>query len=187
MNRIILIGASTGGVDATLTVLRDMPADSPGIIIVQHMPDNFTELYAHNLNKKLPHIVKEATGGECVLPGHIYIGKAGNSLEVTCIRGNYILLIGGHEKRNGHCPSIDVLFESAAAAAGKNATGVLLTGMGDDGARGLLTLKKAGAHTIGQDEETSVVYGMPKAAYEIGALSIQLPLSEIAAEILRRQ
>ncbi|ACV61535.1 response regulator receiver modulated CheB methylesterase [Desulfofarcimen acetoxidans DSM 771] len=178
-NSIIAIGASTGGTEAILSILKQFPGNMPGIVIVQHMPPVFTKMYAQRLNNSCLLEVKEAQKGDRVLPGtvliapgdyHMRIKKAGDNYSVECLKG---------EKVNGHCPSVDVLFESVAEKAGSAAIGVILTGMGHDGARGLLSMRKKGALTIGQNEETCVVYGMPKVAYEIGAVQKQSSLLSI--------
>jgi len=183
-NRVILIGASTGGTDATAEILKHLPDNLPGIVIVQHMPSGFTKMYAQRLDGLSGIRVSEAQdgdrvnrGGALIAPGgmHLMLKKDAAGYYVECIHG---------ERVNGHCPSVGVLFDSAAKTAGPEAVGVLLTGMGRDGAEGLLHMKKAGAFTIGQDEATSVVYGMPMAAYEIGAVTIQAPLQQIADLII---
>ena len=178
-NKIIAIGASTGGTEAILAVLRALPEDMPGIVIVQHMPPVFTKMYAQRLDKTVALNVKEAQTGDavrqgCVLiaPGdcHMKIERTGNVYKAECFKG---------EKVNGHCPSVDVLFHSVARTAGKNAIGVILTGMGYDGAKGLLAMRQNGARTIGQDEKSSVVYGMPKVAYHLGAVEKRASLEDI--------
>ncbi len=178
--RVVAIGASTGGTEATAAILRDLPAEMPGIVIVQHMPANFTRMYAERLDRVSRLKVSEAKTGDRVEPGtalvapggkHLYLRKDAKGYYVRCARG---------EKVNGHCPSVDELFNSVAAAAGKEAVGVILTGMGRDGARGLLSMRRAGAYTIGQDRESCVVYGMPMAAYELGAVKVQAPVEKIA-------
>ncbi|HYH02048.1 MAG TPA: CheB methylesterase domain-containing protein, partial [Bacillota bacterium] len=181
--RIIAIGASTGGTEATERVLKEFPPNMPGTVIVQHMPAVFTKMYAERLNNSCLMEVKEAENGDRVYPGRILIApgdfhmrlkKAGSEYLVECFKG---------EKVNGHCPSVDVLFNSVAQHAGRSALGVILTGMGADGAKGLLAMRQQGARTIGQDEESSVVYGMPKVAYELGAVERQAPLDNIAGLI----
>lgn len=178
-SKILAIGASTGGTEAIYSLLKAMPRDIPGTVIVQHMPPVFTRMYSERLNKACSMEVKEAENGDKVLPGrvliapgdyHMRIKKAGSIYVVECFKG---------EKVNGHCPSVDVLFESVAKVAGKNALGVILTGMGGDGAKGLLAMRKSGARTIGQDEQSCVVYGMPKVAYDIGAVERQVSLDSI--------
>lgn len=182
-NRLIAIGASTGGTEAIFHVLKMLPENTPGIVIVQHIPPNFSRMFADRLNETTRLKVKEAVTGDyveqgrvLVAPGdqHMMIKKAGNRYRVECFN---------EAKVNGHCPSVDVLFESVAKAAANNAIGVILTGMGSDGAKGLLSMRKNGARTIGQDEKSSVVYGMPKAAFTIGAVEKQVSLDGIAPAI----
>lgn len=181
---IIAIGASTGGTEATYDVLKEFPEDMPGIVIVQHMPPVFTRMYAERLNKTCRLEVKEAADGDVLQPGkvliapgdyHMELVKKGRTYSVRCFKG---------EKVNGHCPSVDVLFNSVMETAGRDALGIILTGMGNDGAKGLLNLRKKGAYTIGQDEKTSIVYGMPMVAYNIGAVAKQLPLQKIPEEVM---
>lgn len=179
-NTIIAIGASTGGTEAIYEIIHALPRDMPGIVVVQHMPPVFTAMYAQRLNNSCRMEVKEAESGDVITPGkvliapggdfHMRINKKGSSHIVECMKG---------EKMNGHCPSVDVLFNSVAEKVGANAIGVILTGMGYDGAKGLLNMRKAGAMTIGQDEQSSVVYGMPKVAYDIGAVCKQVTLKNI--------
>lgn len=179
-NRIIAIGASTGGTEAIFHVVKSLPANIPGIVIVQHIPPNFSRMFAERLNNSTSLNVKEARTGDfvekgsvLVAPGdqHMKIVRVGDSYKVHCYKG---------DKVNGHCPSVDVLFESVAREAGQNAIGVILTGMGYDGAKGLLSMRRKGARTIGQDEASSVVYGMPKVAFNIGAVEKQASLGNIA-------
>ena len=181
--RLIAIGASTGGTEAISSILETLDVDVPGIVIVQHMPPVFTNMYAQRLNNHLALTIKEAKTGDvvrrgCVLiaPGdfHMTVKKSGADYKVECFKG---------EKVNGHCPSVDVLFQSVAQEAGKNAIGVILTGMGQDGAQGLLSMRNKGARTVGQDGSSSIVYGMPKVAYDIGAVEIQAPLGRITQTI----
>ena len=180
------IGASTGGTDAILEVVKDLPATTPGIVIVQHMPPVFTQMYAQRLDRICKMRVKEAAPGDRVVAGQIIIGAGGFHLRLARdARGYFVTSVAG-PKVNGHCPSVDVLFDSVAETAGRKAIGVILTGMGADGAKGLLRMRKAGAYTIGQDKESSVVYGMPMVAYDIGAVEKQLPLNAIDNEILRQ-
>lgn len=183
-DKLIVIGASTGGTEAIHYLLQQLPADMPGIVIVQHMPPIFSRMFAERLNRSCPQEVSEASGYDYVQPGtvliapgdrHASIVKAGNRFRIECSRG---------DKVSGHCPSVDVLFESAAQAAGDRAIGILLTGMGQDGARGMLALRQSGARTIAQDEASSVVYGMPKAAYEIGAVEVRAALPDISRILL---
>ncbi len=178
---IVAIGASTGGTEAIATVLKEFDYDIPGVVIVQHMPPKFTEMYADRLNEKCRVHVKEAQTGDMVLPGHVLIAPGGDShMKVVSKDGGYQVVIRQGEKVNGHRPSVDVLFESVAQTAKDKAVGIILTGMGGDGAKGLLAMKNAGARTIGQDESTCVVYGMPKVAYDIGAVEYQEKLPDIA-------
>lgn len=183
-NKLIAIGASTGGTEAIYNVLKAFPRDMPGIVIVQHMPPVFTKMYAERLNNSCVVEVKEAQDGDRVIPGraliapgdaHMRLKKAGNLYLVECFKG---------EKVNGHCPSVDVLFESVAKYAGRNSIGIILTGMGYDGAKGMQSMRRAGARTIGQDEASSVVYGMPKVAYDIGAVERQASLGSIPNIVL---
>lgn len=180
-NLIIAIGASTGGTEAICTVMKDYGADLPGIVVVQHMPPGFTEMYAKRLDNQCRVRVKEAQTGDRVLPGTVLIAPGGDKhMRVVNVGGNYQVEVVAGPKVNGHCPSVDVLFESVARVAGKDALGIILTGMGGDGAKGLLVMRQAGARTIGQDESTCVVYGMPKVAYDLGAVEYQDKLSDIA-------
>jgi two-component system chemotaxis response regulator CheB len=185
-NRIIAIGASTGGTEAVAELLSLLPPLMPGIVIVQHMPPFFTKLYAERLNRQLPYEVTEAVPGEAIKAGHVYIAPGDTHLRIKNFSGHLFTHVFGSEKVNGHCPSVDVLFESVAAEAKERAIGVILTGMGSDGARGLLAMRDAGAYTLGQDEKTSVVYGMPQKAVEMGAVVKQASLSAIATLIVGR-
>lgn len=182
--KIICIGASTGGTEAIYTVLKDMPPNIPGIVIVQHIPPVFSKMFAERLNAQSPLTVVESAGNEIIEPGKVFIAPGDKHLRVKKSGDTYKTELFEGEKVNGHCPSVDVLFSSAAKACGKNAVGVILTGMGQDGAKGLLEMKRNGAYTIGQDEKTSIVYGMPKAAFEIGAVDKQLGLDSIAGSII---
>ena len=180
-NLVIAIGASTGGTEAIFAVMKDYGADLPGIVVVQHMPPGFTEMYAKRLDNQCRVRVKEARTGDRVLPGTVLIAPGGDKhMHLVKVNGMYQVEIKAGPKVNGHCPSVDVLFESVAKVAGPNALGIILTGMGGDGAKGLLAMRKAGARTIGQDESTCVVYGMPKVAYDLGAVEFQEKLSNIA-------
>lgn len=182
---VIAIGASTGGTEAILEVVKDLPATTPGIVIVQHMPPVFTNMYAQRLNRICKMSVKEAAPGDRVETGKIIIGAGEYHLRLAKdVKGYYVRSEPG-PKVSGHCPSVDVLFESVAVTAGPNAMGIELTGMGADGANGLLKMRQAGAYTVGQDKDTCVVYGMPMVAFNIGAVQKQLPLGEIGAEIIR--
>ena len=184
-NCLIAIGASTGGTEAILEVVRDLPATTPGIVVVQHMPPVFTKLYAERLDRTCHMSVKEAENGDRVEPGKIIIGAGGFHLRVMKDRQGFYVKSEPGEKVSGHCPSVDVLFESVAALGGAETMGILLTGMGADGAGGLLKMRKAGSYTVGQDKDSCVVYGMPMVAFNIGAVTKQLPIQEIGAEIIR--
>jgi len=179
-NSMIAIGASTGGTEAIYEIIRALPRDMPGIVVVQHMPPVFTAMYAQRLNNSCRMEVKEAQHGDLILPGKVLIAPGGDYHMKVNKRGNgHIVEFIKGEKVNGHCPSVDVLFNSVAEKVGANAIGVILTGMGYDGAKGLLNMKKTGAMTIGQDEQSCVVYGMPKVAYDIGGVSKQVTLKNI--------
>jgi two-component system chemotaxis response regulator CheB len=175
--KLIIIGASTGGTEAIREFLMQMPSDCPGILITQHMPEGFTRSFAKRLDSLCKISVKEAEGNERVLPGHAYIAPGHSHLLLTRSGANYMTKIEQSEPVNRHRPSVDVLFRSAAQAAGKNAVGVILTGMGKDGAAGMLEMKTAGAYNFAQDEASCVVFGMPREAiavggtHEVGALS----------------
>ncbi|MBD5535506.1 MAG: chemotaxis response regulator protein-glutamate methylesterase [Lachnospiraceae bacterium] len=179
-NLIVAIGASTGGTEAILAVVKEFGTDIPGIVVVQHMPQGFTEMYARRLNDQCRIQVKEARTGDRVMPGSMLIAPGGDMhMQLVKVNGVYQVECKRGPKVNGHCPSVEVLFESVAKVAGANAVGIILTGMGGDGAKGLLSMRKAGARTIGQDESTCVVYGMPKVAYDLGAVEYQEKLSDI--------
>lgn len=182
-NVIIAMGASTGGTEAIATVIRGLKKDIPGIVMVQHMPEGFTQMYANRLDDECEVNVKEARTGDVVVPGQVLLAPGDKHMKLVKVNGVYQVECRMGPKVSGHCPSVDVLFESVAKVAGKNAIGVLMTGMGRDGARGLLEMKNAGAKTIGQDEKTSVVYGMPKVAYDIGAVMWQVPLGQISQKL----
>ncbi|MCI8649689.1 MAG: chemotaxis response regulator protein-glutamate methylesterase [Anaerotruncus sp.] len=182
---IIAIGASTGGTEAILEVVRNLPATTPGVVIVQHMPPVFTNMYAQRLDRICKMHVVEATNGDRVEQGKIIIGAGGLQLRLAKDPRGYYVKSEGSEKIGGFCPAVDVLFDSVAAVAGRNAMGVILTGMGGDGSKGLLKMRKAGAYTVGQDKESCVVYGMPMVAFKIGAVQKQLPLDRIGGEIIR--
>jgi len=184
---IIAIGASTGGTEAIIEVVKHFPANTPGVVIVQHMPPVFTKMYAERVDRICMMSVREAKNGDRVTPGTILIAPGGDEqLYVRQDASGYYTYISPGAKVSGHCPSVDVLFDSVAKIAGRNAVGVLLTGMGADGAKGLLNMKQTGAHTIGQDEDSCVVYGMPMEAYKLGGVSEQLSLSSIGSAVLRR-
>lgn len=178
---VVAIGASTGGTEAIAAVLQEFDTDIPGVVIVQHMPEHFTTMYAQRLNKQCRVQVKEAKTGDAVLPGQVLLAPGGNAhMELVKVNGAYQVICKPGPKVNGHCPSVDVLFRSVAKVAGNRALGIILTGMGGDGAKGLLEMRRAGAKTIGQDESTCVVYGMPRVAYESGAVQYQEKLQDIA-------
>jgi len=184
---LIAIGASTGGTEAILEVIKHFPANTPGVVIVQHMPPVFTKMYAERADKICAMHVIEAQNGDRVDQGTIVIAPGGDQqmhLRQDA-KGYYVSLIPGG-KVSGHCPSVDVLFDSVAKTAGRNAIGVILTGMGADGAKGLTAMRKTGAHTIGQDEASCVVYGMPMVAHQMGGVSEQLPLSAIGDAVLHK-
>lgn len=183
--KLILIGASTGGTEAIRQVLEPMPANSPAILITQHMPAGFTRSFVQRLDSLCAMQVHEAEHGQRVLPGHVYLAPGGVAhMKLARSGANYVIELEASEPVNRHRPAVDVLFMSAADVAGKNAVGVVLTGMGKDGAQGLLAMKKAGAITFAQDEATSVVFGMPREALAIGAASEALPLNEISEKLL---
>lgn len=182
--KLIIIGASTGGTEAIREVLQPLPPDSPGIIIAQHMPAGFTNSFAQRLNGLCRIVVSEAVHGERILPGHAYIAPGGFHLSLTRSGANYVAHVDQEPPVNRHRPSIDVLFDSAAKNAGKNAIGVILTGMGRDGAEGLLRMRQAGAHTLAQDEASCVVFGMPREAIAIGAASEIAPLQEMSQRVM---
>lgn len=182
---VIAIGASTGGTEAIATLLKEFGPDLPGVVIVQHMPKGFTEMYASRLNRQCGLVVKEACHGDKVMPGQVLIAPGGDA-HMSLVRGSdgsYQVAVRKGEKVNGHCPSVEVLFNSVAEVAKDKAVGIILTGMGGDGAQGLLKMRKAGARTIGQDESTCVVYGMPKVAYDLGAVEYQEKLSDITKRL----
>ena len=183
--RVVAIGSSTGGVEALLTVISRFPPNCPPTVITQHMPASFTTSFAQRLDRFTEAKVAEAKDGAPLLPGHVYLAPGGAThLEVTGSNSLRCRLRQG-ELVSGHRPSVDRLFETVGASVGEKAVGVILTGMWRDGAQGLLAIRRAGGATIGQDEATSVVYGMPRVAHEVGAVERQLPLSKIAAEVLR--
>lgn len=183
-NAIIAIGASTGGTEAIIEVVKDLPPTTPGIVIVQHMPANFTTMYAQRLDKICRMKAKEAADFDRVVPGQIIIGAGDFHLTLKKDAGGYYVRSQQGPKVSGHCPSVDVLFDSVAETAASNAIGVILTGMGADGARGLTKMKGRGAYTIGQDRESCVVYGMPMEAYKMGGVTRQFPLDKIGDELI---
>ena len=182
---VVCVGASTGGTEALRTVLESLPANAPGIVIVQHMPEKFTKAFAKRLNSLCQVSVKEAENGDTVMRGHVLIAPGGRHMLLDRQGARYVVSVRDGPLVSRHRPSVDVLFRSAARSAGSNAVGVIMTGMGDDGARGLLEMKEAGARTIAQDEATSVVFGMPKEAIALGAADRIAPLGHIARELVR--
>ena len=179
-NLMVAIGASTGGTEAIASVIKEFGTDIPGVVIVQHMPAGFTQMYAKRLDDQCRVRVKEAETGDVVLPGQVLIAPGGDRhMRVVKVGNQYQVECKAGPKVNGHCPSVDVLFDSVAKVVGNRALGIILTGMGGDGAKGLLAMKEAGAKTIGQDESTCVVYGMPKVAYDLGAVQYQEKLGDI--------
>lgn len=184
--KLILIGASTGGTEAIRQVLQPLPANSPAILITQHMPAGFTKSFVRRLDSLCAMQVHEAEDGQRVLPGHVYLAPGGVAhMKLGRSGANYVVCLEYSDPVNRHRPSVDVLFHSAAALAGSNAVGVLLTGMGKDGAQGLLAMKQAGAVTMAQDEATSVVFGMPREALHIGATDEAVPLPAIGERVLQ--
>jgi two-component system, chemotaxis family, protein-glutamate methylesterase/glutaminase len=184
--KIIFIGASTGGTEATKEVLINLPPDSPAVMITQHMPPGFTKSYAARLDGLCRISVKEAADGERVLPGHAYIAPGGLHMSVERSGANYIARVRDGEAINRHKPSVEALFLSAARVVGPNALGVMLTGMGNDGATAMKVLRDAGSWNLAQDEASCVVFGMPKAAIAAGAAHEVLPLSRIAPRLIER-
>ena len=179
-NLMVAIGASTGGTEAIASVIKEFGTDIPGVVIVQHMPAGFTQMYAKRLDDQCRVRVKEAETGDVVLPGQVLIAPGGDRhMRVVKVGNQYQVECKAGPKVNGHCPSVDVLFDSVAKVVGNRALGIILPGMGGDGAKGLLAMKEAGAKTIGQDESTCVVYGMPKVAYDLGAVQYQEKLGDI--------
>ena len=183
--KVIVIGASTGGTVALTQIFRDLDFNLPGIIIIQHMPPQFTEAFAQSLDKTGQVIVKEARNGDPVAPGMALIAPGGMSLTVQRLSGELTVELHPADKEAHYSPSIDAAMTSVAMETGANAMGMILTGMGDDGARGLRAMYDQGAHTVAQDEKTSLIYGMPKKAVEYGGVSKILPLDELAGEMKR--
>jgi two-component system chemotaxis response regulator CheB len=182
--RVIAIGASTGGVETLQRLLTRLPATTPAILVTQHMPAGFTASFARRLDSQCAMTVQEATDGRRVLPGHVYIAPGAQHLELARTGAHFACRLREGERVSGHRPSVDVLFASVAAVAGANATGVILTGMGRDGADGLLAMRRAGARTLGQSEASCVIYGMPKAAQQAGAVEQELPLDRLGEAML---
>lgn len=183
--KVIAVGASTGGTEAIREFLEALPADSPGIVIVQHMPELFTTSFANRLNELCRITVKEASNGDSVLRGHALIAPGNKHMLLKRSGARYYVEVSEGPLVNRHRPSVDVLFRSTARYAGKNAVGIIMTGMGADGAKGLLEMKEAGAHTIAQDEKSCVVFGMPKEAIKLDAANKILPLDQMASYIMK--
>lgn len=181
--KLIAIGASTGGTEAIFKVLKVLPVTTPGIVVVQHIPPIFSQMFAERLNKTTNLKVKEAHTGDFVENGLVLIAPGDKHMRVKKLGEKLRVEVFSGEKVNGHCPSVDVLFESVANTCASETIGVILTGMGNDGAKGLLSMRNKGSKTIGQDEKSSVVYGMPKVAYDIGAVEKQTSLDNIASAI----
>jgi two-component system chemotaxis response regulator CheB len=182
--KVVVVGASTGGTEALKSFLESMPPDAPGIVIVQHMPEHFTKAFAARLDTTCNISVKEAENGDSVIRGRALIAPGNNHLLLKRSGARYYVEVKDGPLVSRHRPSVDVLFRSAARYAGKNAVGVIMTGMGDDGAKGMLEMKEAGAATIAQDETTCVVFGMPMKAIELGAVDKVLPLGRIPGAVL---
>lgn len=183
-DRLIALGASAGGTEALRVVLEAMPADAPAVVITQHLPGSFSAAFAERLDRHSAMAVREASDGEAILPGHAYIPKGGLHLRVVGDGARWRCKLDDGPPVNRHKPAVDVLFHSVAQTVGANAIGAILTGMGDDGARGLLAMRQAGARTLIQDEASSVVWGMPGAAHKLGAAEEVLPLQRIAERLL---
>ncbi|KAA1189300.1 protein-glutamate methylesterase/protein-glutamine glutaminase [Photorhabdus heterorhabditis] len=184
--KLIAVGASTGGTEAIKSLLQPLPVTSPALLITQHMPPGFTRSFAERLNKLSQITVKEAENGERILPGHAYIAPGDRHMELCRNGADYQVLITDAPAVNRHRPSVDVLFRSVAKFAGRNAVGVLLTGMGSDGAAGLLEMKQAGAYTLAQDEASCVVFGMPRAAIQMGAVDEVMDILKMSKRMLAK-
>ncbi len=184
--KIIVAGASTGGTEALRVFLETLPMNTPGTVIVQHMPENFTSAFANRLNGICSPSVKEAENNDTVIPGRVLIAPGSKHMLLKRSGARYYVEVKDGPLVSRHRPSVDVLFRSAARYAGANAVGVIMTGMGDDGAKGMLEMKEAGAHTIAQDEKSCVVFGMPNEAIKLGGVDRVLPLDSIAAAVLRQ-
>jgi two-component system chemotaxis response regulator CheB len=182
---VVCVGASTGGTEALREMLERLPANAPGMVIVQHMPEKFTAAFATRLNSLCEVEIKEAADGDPVLRGHVLIAPGGLHTLLERRGARYHVSVREGPLVSRHRPSVDVLFRSAARVAGANAMGVIMTGMGDDGARGMEEMHQAGAFTVAQDEATSVVFGMPKEAIARNCVDRVIPLSQIAQELLR--
>ena len=183
-DKVIAIGASTGGTEALRFILKNIRPDLPGILITQHMPAGFTKSFADHLNNECEVTVKEASDGERVMRGHAYIAQGGRHMELYRSGAQYFIKVRDGQLVNRHKPSVDVLFDSVARHAGQNAMGIIMTGMGHDGASGLLAMKNAGAHTIAQDEASSIVYGMPREAVAINAANQIMSLTDMPSKLI---
>ena len=181
--KVIMVGASTGGTEALKEFLMALPADSPGILITQHMPETFTKTFAKRLDGLCTISVKEAEDGDRVLPGHAYVAPGNRHLLLQRSGANYTVQISDGPQVSRHRPSVDVLFRSAANCAGRNAVGIIMTGMGDDGAAGMLEMHRAGAYTLAQDEQSCVVFGMPKEAIALGGVDEVAPLHDLSRRL----
>ena len=184
-NKVIAIGSSTGGTEALAQILKRLPTNIPGIVIVQHIPPVFSAMFAERLNQCTSFYVKEAVTGDLVKPGKVLIAPGNRHMRLKKGRTGYQVECFESDRVNGHCPSVDVLFDSVAKEANHSAIGLILTGMGYDGAKGLLEMRKKGASTIGQDEASAVVYGMPKIAFDIGAVEKQVSLEQIPSMLCK--
>jgi len=184
-DRVVAIGSSTGGTIALEKILTKLPRTSPGIVVVQHMPEKFTKAFADRLNSLCELDIFEASSGDRIIPGRVLIAPGGKHLQVKRSGGQYIVIVSEGPAVNRHCPSVDVLFKSLAKSAKQNSTGIILTGMGNDGAQGLLAMKQSGSKTIAQNESSSVVFGMPKEAIKLGAADRVVDLSDIAALVIQ--
>lgn len=184
-HKVIAIGASTGGTEAIRAVITSLPAIAPGVVIVQHMPPGYTKMFSDRMNSLCPMEVKEAEDGDRVMPGRILIAPGGMQMQLFRSGGIYQVECREGKKVSGHCPSVDVLMHSVARHVGPNAVGVMLTGMGSDGAEGMKAMRDAGGRTIAQDRESCVVFGMPKAAFELGGAESLVPLEAIARTVMK--
>ena len=182
-NIVLAIGASTGGTDAICSVLSGLNGDAPGIVITQHMPPGFTKMFAERLNNQTKFNVSEGKTGDVIKAGYVYIAPGDKQMKVVKVGGKYQIECYEGERVTGHRPSVDVLFDSVAMTCGRNAIGVILTGMGGDGAKGMLKMRENGALTIGQNKESCIVYGMPKVAHELGGVVYQTDLKDIPDKI----
>lgn len=184
-HQLIAIGASTGGTEAIFSLLKQLPNDLPGIVIVQHIPPVFSKMFAERLNKQTHFSVKEAEHGDVIKRNHVYLAPGDKHMKIDKMGSQLKLQVFTGEKVSGHCPSVDVLFTSVAKSLGDRSLGVILTGMGYDGAKGITMMKRKGAVTIGQDEASCVVYGMPKAAFELGGIKKQASLELMGYQIMK--